>query len=146
METPKFEVFFRQYDILPEKLKRLKIESFPHLKLDNPLEDTVDAACLHFFIRIEDEIVGYARLAEYSQGLKSRWGKYLDRVCIKKEYQNKGLFTALMAAIENYALSNPGSYIWLKVRKKLVGYYQKLGYNYFHQDNEFLYMKKFYTQ
>ena len=80
--------------------------------------DGLDPECILFTAYLDNQAVGAARLYKNKVG----------RVATLKEYRKKGVATAIMNKIEEYALENNIPLLKLHAQLYIKEYYENLGY------------------
>lgn len=84
--------------------------------------DEYDKSATHFIVLGNDEIIGTARLV-----ISDKIGK-IGRVCILKEFRNKGIGSKLMNKIIEYSKSIGLEYLSLESQVYAIPFYEKIGF------------------
>lgn len=84
--------------------------------------DEYDKCATHFIVINDDEIVGTARLV-----ISDKNGK-IGRMCILKEYRNKGIGSKLLSVIIEDSKRNNIDYLYLNAQINAMQFYEKNGF------------------
>lgn len=84
--------------------------------------DEYDKCATHFIVLNNDEVIGTARLV-----ISNRIGK-IGRMCILKEYRNKGIGSKLINNIIEYSKNIGLEYIYLNAQINAIPFYEKNGF------------------
>jgi len=108
--------------IRPELTWRLRRDVlYPAMKMFE-MEMDEDTYGIHFGAFKNDELVGVVSLFKNENRFQFR------KLAVKTLMQNKGIGSALLNYITNYALENKGAKIWCNARVPAIGFYLKSGF------------------
>lgn len=95
-----------------------------HCPLEDEFDqyDHLDAACTHVIAYVGEKAVGTGRIR-----LVDNAGK-LERICILKEWRQKGVGKEIIKALEAIALQKGASSLLLHGQQHAEGFYHRLGY------------------
>lgn len=115
-----------------EELLTLLEESFGVVATkERIVELFADSSIYPLIALVEDRIVGYVQIRKTKDYLEDTDRFWLSYVCVKKEYQRKGIATAMLQEVERLALEENVSTIDFTSgydRKEAHGCYLKNGY------------------
>ena len=87
--------------------------------------ESINSATVFYVAKFNDKTVGYL-------GMQNAMGDgYITNVAVTNEFRKKGVATALLSSLFDYAIKNSMNFISLEVRKSntaAISLYQKLGF------------------
>jgi phosphoribosylformimino-5-aminoimidazole carboxamide ribotide isomerase len=120
METPKSEIKIEQITpYLTHKLRRDVL--YPEMKIFE-MEMDEDADGIHFGAFYENKLVGVVSLFYKGESYQFR------KLAVDTEYQHKGIGSAILNYITDYAQLNGGTTIWCNARLSAIGFYLKANF------------------
>ena len=114
----------------PENFRRHIITAFNESQLKNEL---CHSNCEFYFLKIENEIVGYLKLNELDAQSELMPEEYLEieRIYVLKKFHKKGFGKKLIDFAKEKAIQKQKKKIWLGVWEKnpnAIGFYSKMGF------------------
>ncbi len=96
-------------------------------------EELLNPDSLFYFLYADGQLAGYLKLNEGSAqtDIKDPESLEIERIYLTKEYQGRGLGSALMNKAIEMANARNKTYVWLGVwekNEKALGFYQKNGF------------------
>ncbi len=83
-----------------------------------------DPSSSHVVATVEDEVVGYARVIADPSARSAQ----VRQVAVRREWERRGIGTALMGAALRRAIELGMTHVWLNARLTAVPFYEKLGF------------------
>ncbi len=103
----------------------LEAECFSVPWTEENITDSINSATVFYIAKQNGKTVGYL-------GMQNAMGDgYITNVAVTKDFRKKGVATALLSELFNYATKNSMNFISLEVRKSnlaAISLYQKLGF------------------